>query len=130
MRPAPAIVGAFFAVSSAILLAAAATVLVPGTPLDAIWAIKPAAGTQLCALAPWSGVGFLVLAVVMATASLGAFRRTSWAWPLAIGIFAVNGLSDAARIPFGGALEGLVEVVAAALILCGLSRRGVRAQFR
>jgi hypothetical protein len=40
----------------------------------------------------WLGSGFLVLAIVMASASVGCFRCRIWGWWLAITIFVINGL--------------------------------------
>lgn len=108
---------------------AGTSLLSPGGALDGIWRIKPDEHRQLLALGPAVGAGFLGLALVMLLASYGAFRRRRWAWPLALAIFAANALGDAARIPFGAAVEGLVGIAATGAILFWLTRPKVRGQF-
>jgi hypothetical protein len=108
---------------------AGAALLTPAGPLDWIWRIKPDAHRQLLALGPRAGGGFLGLALVMAAASCGAFARRRWAWWLALFIFAVNALGDAARIPSGGLWEGLIGIAVTLVILWWLTRRPVRSLF-
>src|SRR6185369_8958132 len=118
--------GSFFAFATAMCALAGASLLTPGGPLDWIWRLKPSEHRQLLEMGPGVGFGFVGLAAVMALASLGSFGRRRWAWPLALAIFAMNALGDAARIPFG-ALEGLAGIVVTAAILWWLARRPVRA---
>jgi hypothetical protein len=108
---------------------AGASLLTPGGPLDWIWRAKPDEHRQLLEMGPAVGAGFLGLAVVMALASLGSFARRRWAWPLALAIFAVNALGDAARIPAGALAEGLIGIAVTAAILWWLTRQPVRALF-
>ncbi|MFZ2029964.1 MAG: hypothetical protein WAU68_06640 [Vitreimonas sp.] len=79
-----------------------------------MWAIKPAAYRQLLVMAPWSGLGFCLLAMAMALTSVGCFRRKRWGWTLAVAIFAINGLADATRFLAGEVFEGLIGVLAPA----------------
>jgi hypothetical protein len=65
----------------------------------------------------WLGPGFLILAIVMASASIGWGRRRIWGWWLAVVIFLINGLSDAGQILIGHFLEGGVGVAVAGVIL-------------
>lgn len=108
---------------------AGASLLTPGGPLDWIWRAKPGEHRQLLEMGPAVGAGFLGLALIMALASMGSFARRQWAWKLALAIFAVNALADAARIPFGAAAEGLIGIAATAAILWWLTRQRVRALF-
>jgi hypothetical protein len=110
-------------------LLAGASLLTPGGPLDWILCVKPGEHRQLLEMGPAVGLGFLGLALVMALASLGSFTRRRWAWPLALAIFAMNALGDAARIPFGAFAEGLIGILVTAAILWWLARRPVRALF-
>jgi hypothetical protein len=125
----PVVAGVFFAISTLICLAAGASLLTPGGPLEWMWRIKPAEYRQMLAMGPLAGAGFLALALAMAAASAGTFGRRRWGWRLAMGIFAVNGLGDAARIFTGAWTEGIFGVFMAALILWWLARPGVRAVF-
>jgi hypothetical protein len=125
----PAVLGAFFVFAAAMCALAGASLLTPGGRLDWIWRVKPDEYRQLVALGPPAGEGFLALALVMALASYGTYRRRHWGWRLAIAIFAVNAAADAARIPLGAALEGAIGVVATGVILWWLLRAKVRAAF-
>jgi hypothetical protein len=121
--------GAFFAFATAMCALAGVSLLIPGGPLDWIWQLKPDEHRQLLEMGAAVGAGFLGLALVMALASFGSFARRGWAWTVALTIFSVNALADAARIPFGAPAEGLVGVAATAAILWWLTRRTVRASF-
>jgi hypothetical protein len=77
----------------------------------------------------WLGPAFLMLAIVMVSASIGCFRRRMWGWWLAVAIFLVNGLSDIAQISMGHFLGGGIAISAAAAILFYLSRPNVRGAF-
>ncbi|MGZ6004430.1 MAG: hypothetical protein ACXWK1_21225 [Caulobacteraceae bacterium] len=125
----PTAVGVFFAAACVITLVTAITLLAPGGPLDIVWRIKPREHGQLLALSPLAGMGFLLFSAVSAATSLGALGRRQWAWRLALAVFVLNGLSDAARIAFGAWGEGLVGVAATGLIAWWLTRSRVQALF-
>src|SRR3954465_896198 len=97
----PAAISWFFALAACVCFVAGISILAPGTPLRAMWAIKPIEYGQLLGLAPWSGWAFLLLSAVMAATSWGAIRRRRWGLALAIAIFAINGVGDAARLLVG-----------------------------
>ena len=121
--------GLFFAFATAMCTLAGLSLLTPSGPLDAIWRWKPDEHARLLALGPAVGAGFLLLALAMAAACYGAFARKRWGLRLAMAIFAVNALADAARMPFGGMWEGLIGLVVTAAILWWLSRARVRRSF-
>ena len=130
MRKAtPILLGAFFAFATAMCVLAGVTLLVPGAAAEHVWRIKPDEYHRLLQMGPGVGAGFLLLAFVMALAAYGTFRRRLWGWRLALVIFALNGLGDAVRIPFGAAVEGAIGIAAAATILWWLLRPPVRALF-
>ena len=89
----------------------------------------PNAAVKLQALAPWSGFGFALLALVMAIASYGALTRRAWGRGLAIAVFAANALGDLSRIPFGAVGEGIFGASSAGAIIWGLTRPSVRGSF-
>jgi hypothetical protein len=125
----PVVLGLFFAFATVACALAGLSLLTTGGSLDAIWRWKPMEHAQLLALGPVVGVGFLALALVMAAASHGSFKRQRWGWRLAIGIFAVNAVGDALRIPAGAVWEGAVGVAATSVILWWLTRGRVRRLF-
>jgi hypothetical protein len=89
--------------------------------LEVIWKLYPARRSLLMPYRLWLGPGFLILAAVMISASIGCFRRQMWGWWLAVAIFFVNGLSDAVQILIGHFLEGGIGVAAAGAIIFYLS---------
>ena len=66
--------------------------------LEVIWKLYPARRAMFMPYRVWLGPGFLILAIVMASASIGCFRRRIWSWWLAVVIFLINGLSEAGQI--------------------------------
>jgi hypothetical protein len=125
----PLLLGAFFGFATIMCLIAGVSLLTPSGPLDWIWSVKPGEHAQLLRLGPWVGIGFLLLAIVMASASIGSFARRHWARGLAIGIFIVNALGDAARIPFGAAAEGISGLAVTGVLIWWLTRPRIRALF-
>jgi hypothetical protein len=79
--------------------------------LEVIWKLYPARRAVLMPYRGWLGSAFLMLAIVMASASIGCFRRRIWDWRLGVVIFPINGLSDAGQILIGHFLEGVVSAL-------------------
>jgi hypothetical protein len=122
------LIALFFAIATCILLGVGTALLLPGSKLEVIWKLYPARRAVLMPYRVWLGPGFLILAIVMASASIGCFRRRIWGWWLAVDIF-FNGLSDAGQILIGHFLEGGVGVAVAGVIRFYLSRPHVRGAF-
>jgi hypothetical protein len=119
----------FLAGATVILLCVGTALLAPGSAFEAVWGLYPARRPLLMPYRAWLAPGFLMLAIVMASASIGWFRRRTWGWRLAVAIFVVNGLGDCAQLFLGHVLEGGIGVAAAGAILFYLSRPAVRALF-
>lgn len=123
------LIAIFFAAATCILVGVSAALAFPGSQFEAIWRLYPARRALLIPYGHWLVPGFLALAITMAAASIGCFRRSRWGWRLAVGIFAVNGLGDAAQLAMGRILEGAVGVAVTSVILMYLFRPGVRRAF-
>jgi hypothetical protein len=123
------LVAIFFAAASCILLSVGMALLLPGSTLEAIWALYSARRSLLMPFRIWLGPAFLALAICMLVASTGCFRHRKWGWWLAVGIFLVNGISDAGQILSGHLLEGSIGMAVAGAILFYLSRPNVRTTF-
>jgi len=123
------LIATFFAVASCILLSVGMALLLPGSKLEAIWVLYPARRSLLMPYRMWLGPGFLALAIGTIAASTGCFRQRKWGWWLAVGIFLVNGISDAGQILLGHFLEGGIGVAVAGAILLYLLQPKVRATF-
>jgi hypothetical protein len=124
------LIALFFAAATVILVGVGLALLLPGSPMEAVWLAYPARRAVLMPYHAWLGPAFLALAAAMAAASIGSFRQRRWGWWLAVAIFAVNGLSDAGQIALGHPAEGAIGVAAAGAILFYLSRPSVRAAYR
>jgi hypothetical protein len=127
--PSAILLGSFFALAALMAGAAGASLLCPGESLDWIWAIKPDEYRQLLDLGPLPAFGFLAFAVLLVLASVGLFRRRSWSWRMALGLFVANAVGDAARIPLGAPGEGMFGIAVVIPILWWLTRPRVRALF-
>ena len=128
-RATPALLGVFFALATLILLGAGAALLLPGTAAEIVWRLYEARRALLMPYRAWLGPGFLMLAIAMASASYGCFKRRAWGRELAIAIFAVNGIGDVVQIFIGHILEGTIGVTAAGLLIYWLTRPAVKRAF-
>ena len=75
------------------------------------------------------GAMFAGLAVAMAFASYGTFRRARWGWLLACTLFAANGVGDAIQLMNGEITAGVIGVVVVVVLLATLFRPNIRGAF-
>ncbi len=108
---------------------AAITLLIPGTFLDALWALNKPGHEGLAALGRLGALPFVILSPMLGLASLGWFRRRRWGWILGITIIAINMGGDISQVAFGERGKGAVGVVIAGLLLAYMTTRGVRIYF-
>ncbi len=120
------IIGYFLLLAVLILLAAGLSLLMPGTFWKQIWFIKKAEYQKMLPNRLWIGWGFWLLAIIMAIAVTGWFRKRRWGWFLVIAIFMINGLSDAVRFVMGNYIEGSIGVCTTAGIVFYLLRSSVK----
>lgn len=123
-------IGVFFLFGATMAAYAAATLLKPGTALDALWVLNKAGHAQLASLGRVVGLGFVVLSALMGAASVGWFRRRYWGWLLGTTIIAINALGDLINAARGEWLKGAIGVAIAGLLLLYMTRSGVRNYFR
>ena len=119
----------FFLAATGVLISVGISLLLPGTPLDAIWLLRPDRQALLMPYRQYVGPGFLALAIPMALASVGCFLGKPWGWWLAVAIFAANGIGDAVQLLTGHLLEGAFGLVVAGALIFWLTRPQVRAAF-
>jgi uncharacterized membrane protein (DUF2068 family) len=124
-----AAIGAFFVFGATMTAYAAVTLLVPGTFLDALWALNKRGHAGLLLLGRTAAVLFVVLCVLMALAAFGWFRRRRWGWVLGVTIIAMNAVGDVVNLARGEGLKGVVGVLIAGLLLIYMTRSEVRGYF-
>jgi hypothetical protein len=94
-RPAGITLLSFFFVFGAISSGLAAFILLlPGTPLDALWRLNPRAREGFAPLGFWALFLMSVVCVACARAALGLWNRRRWGYWTAISILGINLLSD------------------------------------
>lgn len=123
-------IGVFFLFGATMAAYAAATLLKPGTALDALWVLNKSGHTQLVSLGRAVGLGFVVLSALLCAASIGWLRRRYWGWALGTLIVAINAAGDLINAARGEWLKGAVGVAIAGLLLLCLTSAGVRSYFR
>lgn len=121
--------GVFFLAATVILISVGTALLWPGTPLDAIWLLRPDREALLTPYRQSLGPAFLLLAIPSAFASIGCFLRQPSGWWVAVAIFAANGVGDIVQLVTGHFLEGAFGVLVAGALIFYLTRPSVRAAF-
>jgi hypothetical protein len=105
------------------------TLLFPGSFLDPIWRLNPAAGEQLRQLGRGIGIAFLGLGAAMVAAAIGWIKRRFWGWGLAVIIIASQVLGDLVNAFRGEWLKGAVGAAIAGALLAYLVRPAIRGAF-
>jgi hypothetical protein len=123
------VVGIFLCFGATMASLAGTTLIWRGTPLDRIWSLNVEAYRELEPLGRIVGIVFLALAVALAAAATGWFRRRLWGWRLAVGIIATQILGDLANLLRGDFLRGGAGCVIASALLFYLLRPQVRVVF-
>jgi len=122
-------IGAFFVFGATMAAFAAIILLIPGTFLDALWALNKQGHEGLAGLGRLAALPFVILSPMLGLAAVGWFRRRRWGWVLGVTIIAINMAGDLSQVVFGERLKGAVGVVIAGLLLVYMTRPGVRDYF-
>ena len=113
----------FFAFGTLACAAAAALLLVPGTPLDAAWRINPHGHEGFVRMGGWALLLLAAVGVGCALAAIGLWRDALWGHRLAVGILTVNLVGDGANAFLGHDRRSLVGVPIAIVLIVYLLRR-------
>ncbi len=124
-------------IAIAVLLFAAAAIaavvsfslFVPGTGLDRMWNLNPAAHESLAAQAGHMATILLLVGGLAAAAGGGLLRGSLWAWLLSVALFGMNALGDASVLITRDWPKGLAGILVDALLLFLLLRPNLRAFF-
>jgi hypothetical protein len=124
------LVGIFALLVGLIAAVVGVTLAWPGGPLEPIWRIRSDdVHAQMLAVGWPAWAGLWAIGAIALAAGIGGLQRRRWAWAIAVGGIAVNGVGDVVQLFLGRIVEGTVGVVIAGLILLLLTRPGVSAQF-
>jgi hypothetical protein len=121
--------GFFWLFGAIMALLAGVTLGWKGTSLDRIWALNPRAYNTLAPFGKTVGIPFLLLAVTLAVASVGWFKRCLWAWRLTVGIVVMQILGDLVNVFLGHNFEDLLGAAIAGALLFYLVRGPMRRAF-
>jgi hypothetical protein len=121
--------GIFLVFGACMASLAGLTLAFPGTALDRIWLLNPRAYKQLAPLGKVVGAVFLLLAIALATAAAGWFKRRVWGRRLAIAIIAIQIAGDSVNALSGHLIEGGIGVAIASALLFYLLRAEVKNAF-
>jgi hypothetical protein len=122
-------VGVFLFFGATMASIAGTTLTWPGTFLDRLWALNPAAHKQLATFAKPAGILLLLLAATLALAATGWFKQRLWGWRLAVAVIATQVLGDLVNFFRGDYWRGGVGFSFASALLFYLLRPAVRAVF-
>ncbi len=84
----------FFAFGVAMCALTIVLLLFPGTRLDSVWRLNPAAQQALTSMGSWAALLMLAVGAACALAAIGLVRGARWGRQVAIGVLAVNLIGD------------------------------------
>jgi hypothetical protein len=114
------IAGVFLLVAAAFALTVLVTLLVPGTPLDGLWAMKAGSRDQFVGMGA-GGIALLIgLDIVLIPTGIGLLRRWRWARWVAILLLAANVVPDVV-MGFDGKPSIFVPIVPVTAVLVYLT---------
>jgi hypothetical protein len=130
-RPAEVIVIAVLMFAATVIaLVVSFSLLFPGTSIDRMWDLNPAAHAAFAMQARYAATILLLAGGLAAAAGAGLLRGRLWAWLLSIALFGVNALGDGLSLLLTRDWpRGLAGVLVDALLLFLLLRAKVRAFF-
>lgn len=107
------------------------SVLIPGTPMDAIWSMRNPfpAGFLSSTIGIIFGYFLIILGLIILYAVYGLIKGHKLAWWITIIIFAANGIGDMLRIGSGELMAGLFGILIAVGFIYYLTRPNVREFF-
>lgn len=124
-----AAMGVFLVFGAVMTTLTGTTLIWRGTLLDRIWALNATAYSRLVQHGKTIGIPFLLLGVIMTTASLGWFWRREWGWRLTVAIITMQVLGDLVNASLGDIVKGGVGFAIAGALLVYLLNPSVRSAF-
>jgi hypothetical protein len=119
----------FFIAATIVAALASFTTLVTGTAADSIWKLKENGYHQMLHHRIPIGLGFALLAVLLALTAIGWARRRRWGWLLSALIFGANLAADLAALVISRSWTNVMPVAIEGLILTWILLPRTKAQF-
>ncbi len=119
----------FFVLATAICLATVATLAAPGTPLDAMWRMKPQARADFLRMGVPAVFLMALVASVMAVAAVGLWKRSRLGWWAAVAALSVNAASDGLHALLTSETRDVIGIPIAGLLVGYLCQPRIRALF-
>jgi len=120
----------FFAAGALISGVSAIALAYPGSRLEPMWRLNPAAHVAFVSLGPWAVVLMLGVMVACAGAAAGLGTGRRWGYRLAVGLLSVNLVGDLGNALVRGDFRTLIGLPIGGLLLAYLFSRRVRERFR
>ena len=124
------VVSLFLFAGTAIAAVTGFSLLCPGTFVDRLWTLNPAAYAEFASLGRVSGVVLLVLGVVTTIAAVGMLKGRRWAWILTVALFVIEGSGNVVKFLLGDHLKSGVGVLIGGGFLLYITRGEIRDYFR
>lgn len=128
--PALVALAAFFGLGAAMAGLSALALLLPGTPVSAIWRLNPEAHASFLAMGGWGIVLLVVVSAACAGSSYGLWTGVDWGRRLAVGVLTVNLIGDAGNLVLRGDPRTLVGLPIGGIMILYLLSRRVRERFQ
>jgi len=124
------IVATFLFAATVIAAVVGFSLLFPNRLLDRLWTLNPAGAVFFHSIGRVAGVFLLALGAVTLASACGLLRGRTWAWGVAVAIFAIDACGDiVSYLLIHDALRTITGVVVSSAFLCSLCRRRVRDYF-
>jgi len=102
----------------------------PGTVLDRLWSLNPAAHKAFAPLGNSIGLLFYLLSIVLLTAAVGWIKQRIWGWRLTVAIVSSQVGVDFVNLIRGDFLRGCIGLLIAGSLLIFLLRSNIRTMFQ
>jgi hypothetical protein len=122
-------IGIFLLFGAVMASLAGTTLMWQGHALGRIWVLNPRAYKELAPFGKAVGIPFLMLAVVLASAGIGWFKRRRWGWRLAVALIAAQVLGNLVNIFMGDLVRGGIGFLVAGALLIYLLHPQLRSTF-
>ena len=102
----------------------------PGTVLDRLWSLNPAAHEEFVPFGSSIGILFFVLSIVLVIAAAGWFKHRIWGWRLTVAILSTQVIGDFVNLMRGDFLRGSIGLLVAGTLLLFLLRSNISKVFQ